>query len=93
MRYFDGKTYKWVGLSRQPNIMGRVCFSDFDCCFVVTLFLNLCFQYSIEIEVTLTCMILFLCVLAQKTNRCLLIIAVNQFSSDSDAITSMITSS
>uniref|UniRef100_A0A6N2NB70 CDP-diacylglycerol--serine O-phosphatidyltransferase n=1 Tax=Salix viminalis TaxID=40686 RepID=A0A6N2NB70_SALVM len=22
--YFDGKTYEWVGISRQPNIMGRV---------------------------------------------------------------------
>lgn len=26
VRYFDGKTYKWVGLSRQPNIIGKVCF-------------------------------------------------------------------
>ena len=26
VRYFDGKTYEWVGISRQPNIMGRVCF-------------------------------------------------------------------
>ncbi|XP_038981596.1 CDP-diacylglycerol--serine O-phosphatidyltransferase 1-like isoform X2 [Phoenix dactylifera] len=24
VRYFDGKTYEWVGLSRQPNIMGKV---------------------------------------------------------------------
>ncbi|KAL0538713.1 hypothetical protein IC582_022868 [Cucumis melo] len=24
VRYFDGKTYKWVGLSRQPNIIGKV---------------------------------------------------------------------
>ncbi|XP_038892344.1 CDP-diacylglycerol--serine O-phosphatidyltransferase 1-like isoform X5 [Benincasa hispida] len=23
VRYFDGKTYKWVGLSRQPNIIGK----------------------------------------------------------------------
>uniref|UniRef100_A0A2N9IC31 CDP-diacylglycerol--serine O-phosphatidyltransferase n=1 Tax=Fagus sylvatica TaxID=28930 RepID=A0A2N9IC31_FAGSY len=23
VRYFDGKTYKWVGLSRQPNIFGK----------------------------------------------------------------------
>ncbi|KAB5538128.1 hypothetical protein DKX38_015661 [Salix brachista] len=22
--YFDGRTYEWVGISRQPNIMGRV---------------------------------------------------------------------
>ena len=28
VRYFDGKTYKWVGISRQPNIIGKVC-SDF----------------------------------------------------------------
>lgn len=26
VRYFDGKTYKWVGLSRQPNIIGKVSF-------------------------------------------------------------------
>lgn len=26
VRYFDGKTYEWVGLSRQPNILGKVCF-------------------------------------------------------------------
>jgi len=25
VRYFDGKTYEWVGLSRQPSIMGKVC--------------------------------------------------------------------
>lgn len=25
VRYFDGKTYEWVGISRQPNIMGKVC--------------------------------------------------------------------
>ncbi|XP_002970056.2 CDP-diacylglycerol--serine O-phosphatidyltransferase 2 [Selaginella moellendorffii] len=24
VRYFDGKTYEWVGLSRQPTIMGKV---------------------------------------------------------------------
>ncbi|GAU42617.1 hypothetical protein TSUD_49660, partial [Trifolium subterraneum] len=24
VRYFDGKAYKWVGLSRQPNIIGKV---------------------------------------------------------------------
>ncbi|KEH44151.1 CDP-diacylglycerol--serine O-phosphatidyltransferase 1 isoform X1 [Medicago truncatula] len=24
VRYFDGKTYKWVGLSRQPSIIGKV---------------------------------------------------------------------
>ncbi|XP_078428378.1 phosphatidyl serine synthase family protein isoform X2 [Wolffia australiana] len=24
VRYFDGKTYEWVGLSRQPNIYGKV---------------------------------------------------------------------
>ncbi|RZB43563.1 CDP-diacylglycerol--serine O-phosphatidyltransferase 1 isoform C [Glycine soja] len=24
VRYFDGKTYKWVGLSQQPNIIGKV---------------------------------------------------------------------
>ncbi|KAL6848631.1 hypothetical protein ACP4OV_021214 [Aristida adscensionis] len=24
VRYFDGKTYEWVGLSRQPSIMGKV---------------------------------------------------------------------
>ncbi|XP_073007063.1 CDP-diacylglycerol--serine O-phosphatidyltransferase 2-like isoform X2 [Typha latifolia] len=24
VRYFDGKTYEWVGLSRQPNIIGKV---------------------------------------------------------------------
>lgn len=24
VRYFDGKTYEWVGISRQPNIIGRV---------------------------------------------------------------------
>ncbi|XP_028080563.1 CDP-diacylglycerol--serine O-phosphatidyltransferase 1 [Camellia sinensis] len=24
VRYFDGKTYEWVGISRQPNIMGKV---------------------------------------------------------------------
>nr|CAD1842755.1 unnamed protein product [Ananas comosus var. bracteatus] len=23
VRYFDGKTYEWVGISRQPNIMGE----------------------------------------------------------------------
>lgn len=26
VRYFDGKTYEWVGISRQPNIIGKVCF-------------------------------------------------------------------
>lgn len=26
VRYFDAKTYEWVGLSRQPNILGKVCF-------------------------------------------------------------------
>lgn len=25
VRYFDGKTYDWVGISRQPNIIGKVC--------------------------------------------------------------------
>ncbi|PWZ34349.1 CDP-diacylglycerol--serine O-phosphatidyltransferase 2 [Zea mays] len=25
VRYFDGKTYEWVGLSRQRSIMGKVC--------------------------------------------------------------------
>ena len=25
VRYFDGKTYEWVGISRQPNIIGKVC--------------------------------------------------------------------
>jgi hypothetical protein len=24
VRYFDGKTYVWVGLSRQPNIISKV---------------------------------------------------------------------
>ncbi|XP_062081916.1 uncharacterized protein LOC133788450 isoform X2 [Humulus lupulus] len=24
VRYFDGKTYKWVRISRQPNIIGKV---------------------------------------------------------------------
>lgn len=24
VRYFDGKTYEWVGISRQPNIMSKV---------------------------------------------------------------------
>ncbi|CAN1840209.1 CDP-diacylglycerol--serine O-phosphatidyltransferase 1 [Linum perenne] len=24
VRYFDGKTYEWIGISRQPNIMGKV---------------------------------------------------------------------
>ncbi|GAB4840347.1 heat shock protein Pss1, variant 3 [Ancistrocladus abbreviatus] len=24
VRYFDGKTYEWVGISQQPNIMGKV---------------------------------------------------------------------
>ncbi|CAA6673125.1 unnamed protein product [Spirodela intermedia] len=24
VRYFDGKTYEWVGISRQPNIFGKV---------------------------------------------------------------------
>ncbi|KAH0913154.1 hypothetical protein HID58_036475 [Brassica napus] len=24
VRYFDGKTYEWVGISRQPNIIGKV---------------------------------------------------------------------
>ncbi|KVH96239.1 hypothetical protein Ccrd_001679 [Cynara cardunculus var. scolymus] len=24
VRYFDGKTYEWVGISRQPNILGKV---------------------------------------------------------------------
>uniref|UniRef100_A0A453DRW3 CDP-diacylglycerol--serine O-phosphatidyltransferase n=1 Tax=Aegilops tauschii subsp. strangulata TaxID=200361 RepID=A0A453DRW3_AEGTS len=24
VRYFDGRTYEWVGLSRQPNIMSKV---------------------------------------------------------------------
>lgn len=26
VRYFDGKTYEWVGISRQPNIIGKVGF-------------------------------------------------------------------
>lgn len=25
VRYFDGKTYEWVGISRQPNMLGKVC--------------------------------------------------------------------
>lgn len=25
VRYFDGRTYEWVGISRQPNIIGKVC--------------------------------------------------------------------
>jgi hypothetical protein len=25
VRHFDGKTYEWVGLSRQRSIMGKVC--------------------------------------------------------------------
>jgi phosphatidylserine synthase 2 len=25
VRYFDGKAYAWVGLSRQPSIMDKVC--------------------------------------------------------------------
>ena len=25
VRYFDGKTYEWVGISRQPNVIGKVC--------------------------------------------------------------------
>ncbi|KAI7748395.1 hypothetical protein M8C21_013913 [Ambrosia artemisiifolia] len=24
VRYFDGKTYEWVGISRQPNILGKL---------------------------------------------------------------------
>lgn len=28
MRYFDGRTYEWVGLSRQPNIISKVCSLD-----------------------------------------------------------------
>lgn len=24
VRYFDGRTYEWVGISQQPNIMGKV---------------------------------------------------------------------
>ena len=28
VRHFDGKTYKWVGLSRQPNIIGKVCLKN-----------------------------------------------------------------
>lgn len=27
VRYFDGKTYEWVGISRQPNIIGKVGFA------------------------------------------------------------------
>ena len=34
VRYFDGKTYKWVGLSRQPNIIGKVTIRDIDCSYV-----------------------------------------------------------
>ncbi|KAF8399059.1 hypothetical protein HHK36_014925 [Tetracentron sinense] len=25
VRYFDGRTYEWVGISRQPNIISKVC--------------------------------------------------------------------
>ena len=25
MKYFDGKTYAWVGLSQQKSIFGKVC--------------------------------------------------------------------
>jgi phosphatidylserine synthase 2 len=28
VRYFDGRTYEWVGLSRQPNIISKVCSLD-----------------------------------------------------------------
>jgi hypothetical protein len=28
VRYFDGRTYEWVGLSRQPNIISKVCLSN-----------------------------------------------------------------
>jgi hypothetical protein len=28
VRYFDGRTYDWVGLSRQPNIISKVCLSN-----------------------------------------------------------------
>lgn len=32
VRYFDGKTYEWVGISRQPNIISKVCrFAVFTC--------------------------------------------------------------
>nr|GMD68248.1 CDP-diacylglycerol--serine O-phosphatidyltransferase 1-like isoform X1 [Ipomoea batatas] len=24
VRYFDGRTYEWVGISQQPNIIGKV---------------------------------------------------------------------
>lgn len=26
VRYFDGKTYEWVGISRQPSVFGKVSF-------------------------------------------------------------------
>ena len=29
VRYFDGKTYEWVGISRQPNIIGKVRFCSY----------------------------------------------------------------
>jgi len=46
VRYFDGKTYKWVGLSQQPNIIGKVCFS------VISYFIKLECLIPIEIEIT-----------------------------------------
>jgi hypothetical protein len=57
VRYFDGKTYKWVGLSRQPNIIGKVCFFPF--WFVLSPFIPLCSNLWFPFEIDIACMILF----------------------------------
>jgi len=55
VRYFDGKTYKWVGLSQQPNIIGKVCLS------VISYFIMLECLIPIEIEITKLIVFFFAC--------------------------------
>lgn len=49
VRYFDGKTYEWVGISRQPNIFGKVCFEPPIC--GITIVLKSCVAYKGNINI------------------------------------------
>lgn len=72
VRYFDGKTYEWVGISRQPNIMGKACFELLIWCLPWS-FLNVFGFYfypnticTLMLPITGSLMLLFL-VLGNKT--------------------------
>ncbi|CAH8382506.1 unnamed protein product [Eruca vesicaria subsp. sativa] len=53
VRYFDGKTYEWVGISRQPNIIGKVRFCSTSRVHTTVLHLLRCLNFLFQVKRTL----------------------------------------